>query len=188
MTATILIVDDEREIADLYSQYVEPEYAVRTAYSGVQAVEQFDSSVDVALLDRQMPDMTGREVLDEFRDRDSNCQIAMVTGIEPDLDVIDMPFDSYLTKPISDDELRHKVRALLARSEYEERTQDVFSLASKVGVLETELSDEELEQDSRYETLKADLHDQQETLANVAQTLDGESFRAAFHAIESDSA
>ena len=70
---TILVVDDERQLADLYATWVGDDYAVRTAYDGQSALEQADEAVDVVLLDRHMPDLTGDEVLGRIRDRGLDC-------------------------------------------------------------------------------------------------------------------
>ncbi|MDX1748088.1 MAG: response regulator, partial [Halobacteriales archaeon] len=55
----VLIVDDEPEIVDLYNRRLKGTYAVRTAYGGTEALEEADESVDIVLLDRRMPDLSG---------------------------------------------------------------------------------------------------------------------------------
>ena len=54
-TPTVLVVDDERDLADLYAAWLEMEYEVVTAYGGEEAIDTMDRSVDVALVDRLMP-------------------------------------------------------------------------------------------------------------------------------------
>ena len=60
-TATVLIVDDEQNLTTLYAAWLEPDYDVVTATSGSEAVTELDSDVDVALLDRRMPETSGDE-------------------------------------------------------------------------------------------------------------------------------
>lgn len=118
----ILIVEDERDLADLYSTWLAESYAVRTAYGGSQALEAINESVDVVLLDRRMPEITGGEVLEEIRGRSYDCLVAMVTAVEPDLDIIEMGFDDYLVKPISETDLRAQVDQLLSLATYDDHT------------------------------------------------------------------
>jgi DNA-binding response OmpR family regulator len=98
--ATVLIIEDERELASLMKEWLTPEFTVDLATTGEQGIAQCDESVDVVLLDRRLPDTSGRAVLDEITDRSPAVRIGMVTGVTPDYDIIDMGFDDYLTKPI----------------------------------------------------------------------------------------
>jgi CheY-like chemotaxis protein len=60
---TVLVVDDEPQLAELYSMQLAEEYEVRTATGGPEALDLVDEEVDVALLDRRMPRMSGDELL-----------------------------------------------------------------------------------------------------------------------------
>jgi len=60
----VLIVDDEPDLADLYASWLPEQYAVVTAYDGRGALDALDGSVNVVLLDRRMPGMSGDEVVD----------------------------------------------------------------------------------------------------------------------------
>jgi DNA-binding response OmpR family regulator len=140
MTAkgTVLVVDDDPAIVGAYELHLRGEYEVRTATSGRAALSKLDDRVDVVLLDRRMPGLQGGDVLERVRERDFACRVAMVTGVEPDVDVIEMGFDDYLRKPVSPDELRTLVGSLLHRAEYDSQLQQYFSLVSKRAVLEEE--------------------------------------------------
>lgn len=185
MTRHVLIVDDDRTVAEQYRSYLDDRYAVRTANSGAAAMEQIDDAIDVVLLDRHMPGVTGDEVLRKIRRAGYDCKITMVTGIEPDVDVIDMPFDSYLVKPVSADQLIQRVESMLALSTFEEQTQQVYAIASKVGLLESRLSRDELDDDPEYQSLKSTLRERRQLAAKVSDSLDDTSFRRAFQAIGS---
>lgn len=134
--AKILIVDDEEELAHLYSKFLESEYDVLTATSGEEALEVIDSSLDVVLLDRRMPEMSGDEVLAKLAERGVDIQIAMLTAVEPERDIVELPFDEYKTKPVTRDELLALVRVLLERATYDKHSQEFFSLAVKKATLE----------------------------------------------------
>ncbi|MFB6270737.1 MAG: response regulator [Halobacterium sp.] len=92
-TATVLVVEDETPLAALYERWLSDAYRVRVANTGGDALDRFDGAVDVVLLDRRLPDRPGSEVLERIRGHDSDCQVAMVTAVEPDEDVLEMGFD-----------------------------------------------------------------------------------------------
>ena len=168
---TVLVVEDEEALVELYVRWLEGEYDVRTAGGGEEALEQFDESVDVVLLDRLMPGMSGDEVLEAVRERSADCKVTMVTAVEPDFDVIRMGFDDYLTKPVERDTLFETIERLLSRSAYAELEQELYALVSKQAVLESSKPEEELaeseefdELESRIAALRAELDD---TLAGI---------------------
>lgn len=70
--ATVLVVDDEPDVADAYAAQLDDQYIVSTAYGGDEALERIDVSVDIVLLDRRMPSTSGDEVLERIRNRDLN--------------------------------------------------------------------------------------------------------------------
>jgi len=55
--ASVLVVDDERDVADVYALRLSDEFETRTAYSGGAALTPLDDDVDVVLLDRHMPEV-----------------------------------------------------------------------------------------------------------------------------------
>jgi len=140
----VLLVDDEVPLADLYAAWLEDEYDVETAYGGEEALETIDSEIDVVLLDRRMPRVSGDEVLEEIRERELECRVAMVTAVDPELDIFEMPFDDYLPKPVSEDELKDVIDRLYRLSEYDRQIQQYFSLVSKRVTIEAEKRPEEL--------------------------------------------
>lgn len=97
LTGTVLIVEDEQPLADLYAAWLTETYSIRTAYDGEQALDQLDEQVAVVLLDRRMPQLSGDDVLERIRERNYDCHVAMVSGVHPDFDIIEMGFDDYLT-------------------------------------------------------------------------------------------
>lgn len=150
---TVLVVEDEPDLADLYAEWLKDGYNVRTAYGGEKALETIDDDVDIVLLDRRMPDLSGDQVLDAIRDRNIECRVAMVTAVEPDFDIVEMGFDNYLVKPVSREALQDTVSNLLLRNEYDEGMQELFSLASKKSLLESERGSAELQDHDEYQDL-----------------------------------
>lgn len=158
----VVVVEDEEGLADLYEKWLSESYAVDTAYGGPQAVELIDGSVDVVLLDRRMPELTGDEVLEELRNQELSCQIAMLTAVEPDFDLIEMPFDSYLVKPVSKADLKTAIDDLLERCSYSAETQELITLLTKRKLLETEKEDYELDESDAYAELCDHIEDLRE--------------------------
>ena len=179
---TVLVVDDEQDIADLYAFRLDDHYDVRTAYDGEAALDAVDEELDVILLDRRMPGMTGDEVLESVRETDLDVRVVMITAVDPDVDIIEMEFDDYLCKPVGKETLVKTVDQHLAISEYSATMQELFSATSKIGVLRAELSDEELDASAEYQELKdrvSKLRTQQQELIDELDDLE-----AAYRAID----
>jgi len=172
-SATVLAVDDEPDLAELYRVYLDTAYDVRVATDGEEALSQMDASVDVVLLDRRMPGMSGHEVLDAIRDEGYDARIAMLTAVEPDVDIVEMPFDDYKTKPVTKEDLLTLVEVLLYRAAFDERSQEFFALASKKAALEAA---GETDTDG-YEEILTEL---ESVRVEVDETLDHLSARDAF--------
>jgi DNA-binding response OmpR family regulator len=170
----VLVVEDEPDLADLYATWLDDEYDVRVAYGGREALDALDDAVDVVLLDRRMPDLSGDEVLVALRERDIDCRVAMVTAVEPDFDIIEMGFDDYLVKPVSRDALVSTVSNLLLRTEYDEGVQELFSLASKKAVLESEKGPTSLQENEEYRELDDRLDGLRDDLDKKLDELDDE--------------
>ncbi|MFB6281906.1 MAG: response regulator [Haloferacaceae archaeon] len=153
--ATVLVADDEESLADLYGRFLADRYDVRTATGGTEALEAMDDAVDVVLLDRRMPDMSGDEVLAELRDSGFDCMVAMLTAVEPDADIVDMPFDDYKVKPVDRSDLLGLVEVLLERMTYDDRSKEFFSLASKKAALEVAGNDDTEEYEQLVERIES---------------------------------
>lgn len=140
----VLIVEDDRELADLYAEYLDPNYDVRTAYNGTQALSKLEWRPDVMLLDRRMPGMSGDEVLGEMQERGVDPMVAMVTAVDPDVDIIDSRIDEYLIKPNDQDDLIGAVEKLLGLQDISELKRELSAKKVKRNVLRVEKSAEEL--------------------------------------------
>lgn len=161
---TVLVVDDHEPLANLYTRWLATDYDVRTAYGGAEALDLIDATVDVVLLDRRMPDLTGDATLEEIRSTDADCLVAMVTAAKPDSAVLDLDCDAYVTKPVTRADLVETVETLVARKGYDATHRAYFALLSKRAVLATvddgagnDLSAELTRVRERLDTLEADL-------------------------------
>ena len=175
---TVLVVDDDRQLADLYAAWLRGKYDVRTAYGGREAVERMDRGVDVALVDRLMPRISGDEVLEHVRRERYDCRVSIVTAVEPDFDIIEMGFDEYLVKPIRREEIEAVVGSLVTRCEYDEKLQEFFALASKRAALETEKDSYELDGSDAYAELTAEFERLRCELERTADGMTDRDFEA----------
>ena len=184
--ATVLVVDDDNAYVDAYATWLRERYRVRTATSGEAALKNLDSTVDVVLLDRRMPEVSGSEVLRQIRDHGYDCRIAMITAVEPDFDIIGMGFDEYLIKPVSRGNLFDIVDTLLTRTELDARVQECFSLVSKKTTLESVMDRDQLEGTEEYRRLQNRIN-QIETRMNdsLDDLIDRGKVAAAYYDIES---
>ena len=110
MAATILIVDDEREIRELLRYNLERQgYQVLTAQDGEEGLSRiFATHPDLVLLDLLLPGLNGLEVLRELRQEPSTRDL-------PVLLLTARGADDYITKPFSPREVIARVEAVLRR-------------------------------------------------------------------------
>lgn len=115
----ILVVDDEKEIAELIEIHLmSQDYNVTKAKNGVEALKLIDENhFDLVLLDVMMPKMDGKETLKKIREK-SNVPVIMVTAKTSEKDKVEgltLGADDYVTKPIKPLELIARVKAQLRR-------------------------------------------------------------------------
>ena len=163
----VLIVEDEPDVAETYRLWLEDDYDVRMARNGDEGLEQLDADVDVVLLDRMMPGLSGDEVLEHIREDDLECRVAMVTAVEPDFDILEMGFDAYLSKPIRSEQLHDTVTNLLERSEYDSMLQQYYSLVEKQATLEATKSSAELAESDQYTELTEEIDSMRDGLSET---------------------
>lgn len=168
---SVLIVEDEVPLAELFVAWLEDSYDCHTAFNGDEALARIDADIDVVLLDRRMPGLSGDDVLNEIRARGFDCPVGMVTAVEPDFDIVEMGFDGYIVKPVAVEELHGFVGDLLSLPEYDDELHRFFQLASKRAALEAAKNKSELERSDEYQLLldelsrvRAEVDDRRDTL------------------------
>lgn len=151
--ANVLVVEDEQSLAELYRVWLETHYHVETAYTGEEATEKLDETVDVVILDRRLPDATGREVLDRIQERNLECMVTIVSAVKPEFEIADFPIDDYLTKPVERDDLLATVDELLLRATIPITRQELLALTSRRIALEKEMAPGQLQDNAEYRDL-----------------------------------
>lgn len=119
MCKHILIVDDEKEIADLLEVYLKNDgYRVTKAYNGKDAVKQiFSNSFDLAILDVMLPDIDGFTICQKIREK-FYFPVIMLTAKVEDMDKINgllLGADDYITKPFNPLEVVARVKTQMRR-------------------------------------------------------------------------
>lgn len=117
----ILVVDDDKNTRLFLSAVLEGAgYTVSTAANGEDALDVMDRQhVDLVVLDIMMPKMDGYEFTKTLRESDNNLPILMVSAKQLPADKhkgFAVGTDDYITKPIDDEEMLFRIKALLRRA------------------------------------------------------------------------
>lgn len=162
--ATVLVVDDEEKLADMYTLWLRNDYEIRTVYAGADVQSALDESVDVVLLDRRMPGHSGGQVLGAIRRTARDVSVVLVTAVTPDFDVLDLSFDDYLGKPVQHDDLRTAIDLQLAVRQRSDELREYLGLRAKETILAHEKSRRELEANEGFAKLRRNLEALEGTL------------------------
>lgn len=166
----VLIADDDIRVVAMHEVWLEDSYTIRTARDGKETLNELDTDVDVVVLDRRMPGLTGDEVLDWLRSQQYDCRVVMVTAEDPELEILEMGFDEYLNKPVLKDEMRSVVAELVERAEYDDKVREYLALQSKLALLETEMSADALANDDGYNRYRQRVDTLEHEIDDVSDT------------------
>ena len=116
----ILIVDDDVNIAELISLYLNKEcYDTQIAYDGEEALNMVkEKEYDIVLLDVMLPKLSGFEVCQSIREF-SSVPVVMLTAKGDDMDKIlglEYGADDYITKPFNILEVKARLKAIMRRT------------------------------------------------------------------------
>lgn len=140
MEERILIVDDEKEIADLVALYLENEgFRVVKCYDGEEALHRIrEEKFDLAILDIMLPEISGLEICRRIREL-YTYPVIMLTAKGEETDKITgltLGADDYMTKPFLPLELVARVKAQLRRykryNTSEEKEEEVLAVSGLV--------------------------------------------------------
>ena len=122
MSMRILVVEDEKKIADFIKRGLKEEgYAVDSAYDGEQGLFLSKTNeYDLILLDLMLPKLDGQSLFKEIRKEKISSPVIMLTAKDAVKDKVaglDMGADDYVTKPFAFEELLARIRAVLRKKE-----------------------------------------------------------------------
>lgn len=136
----ILVVDDEREIADVIELYLQnDEYTVHKFYTGTDALACISQTkIDLAILDVMLPDINGFDILKKIREK-YTFPVIMLTAKTEYIDKITgltLGADDYIPKPFNPLELIARVKAQLRRyTQYNDGTKNEGDIIDFAGLL-----------------------------------------------------
>lgn len=110
MKHTVLIIDDEKNIRDIFSLLLEEQgYGIQTAKNGKEGLKKnLSFNPDVVLLDMNMPDLSGIEVLAKIKEKTPATEVIIITAfgtIQNAVEATKLGAYDYLEKPVDNDEL-----------------------------------------------------------------------------------
>lgn len=151
MSSKILVVDDERTIANIIKYNLTKEgFQVETAYDGDEAVKKVkEFKPDLVVLDVMLPKKDGFDILREIR-MEYVMPVLMLTAKEEETDKItglELGADDYITKPFSMNEVIARVKANLRRVQLSKPDGETQSKIAKIGNLEVDLNTYEVRKD-----------------------------------------
>src|SRR6202161_1154049 len=123
--ASILVVDDEAGIQESLEVLLSLEnYAVKTAANGEEGLRMLDqSSFDLVLLDLALPGQSGLELLPQFKERQPDLPVIMITAygtVDNVVDAIRAGAENFVQKPWDNEKLLADIRSAVARHKAEE--------------------------------------------------------------------
>lgn len=118
--AKLLLVEDDKDLASTIEAELQLErHTVDMFHDGLDGLEALKASVyDAAILDWDLPGLSGVEILAKFREQGGLTPVIMLTGkneISDKTTGLDAGADDYLTKPFNSRELAARIRSLLRR-------------------------------------------------------------------------
>lgn len=113
----VLIVDDDPRQVELLSSWLSAEYDVVTATDGNAAREALDESIDVAILDRHLPDTTGEKIVENARQAGISPPTGFLSSADVSVSATELPADLLLSKPTTRDRVLEAVNTLYRMNE-----------------------------------------------------------------------
>lgn len=112
----VLFVEDQADLRTAYARFFEGRYEMEFAGTGKEAVSRFQLfSPDVVVLDMQLPDTDGIDVLRQLRTRRPDIPAIITTAyssMEPLVEVLGVGHSGYLIKPFELNELAERIDAV----------------------------------------------------------------------------
>lgn len=118
---TLLLIEDDRSISQNLADFLSQEgFQIQCVFTGNEALSVLESgSFDLLILDVNLPDFDGYHICQEFRKRNTQTPILMLTAydeLEDKMKGFEMGADDYLTKPFFMVEVLARIKSLLKRA------------------------------------------------------------------------
>ena len=169
--ATVMVVDDEETVAKSYVFFIEDEYDAFLAIGGEAALEKLNDDVDVVLLDRRMPEMHGHEVLQHINEGNYDCRVIIISGMDPDMDIVDYDYDAYHVKPILKEKLLNEINQVLLLDRYETLLEDYHRTVNRYCCLKSELDPLTKDESEPFQQLSDNISETQDEIHEVIEEM-----------------
>ncbi|WP_254829369.1 winged helix-turn-helix transcriptional regulator [Haloglomus salinum] len=173
----VLVVDDDPRLAEMHAGWLADRYDVETAYGGEAALRRLDDDVDVLVLDRRMPGMSGETVLERLGILGLDPGVVMLTAVEPETEVAGMDIDDYVVKPALQKDVLEAVAAVLERQGLEDPVREYLALSARQALLEAETTPSEREHSEEYQALLDRIEQLEDLLDDPIEGVENESIR-----------
>jgi CheY-like chemotaxis protein len=116
--ASILVIEDEPDLLDLYEQILDGPGTldVTPAADGIEGVEALDADTDLVLMDWTLPNLPGEELVTKLRDQRPEIPIVVISGTDPSDSLDRSAIDQFVVKPVSAADLKQVVSAHLSET------------------------------------------------------------------------
>ena len=185
--AKVLIVEDEESLATLHNHHLKDRYETEVAYNAGEALVKLSPEIDLVFLDRRMPGMSGDELLDHIDDWEASCQVIMVTAVDPDVELVNMPIAGYLTKPVSKEEMLDASKQALLLKEYESLVTEYYEAKRKHALLVSEFSNGQMNNDDDFIELENRVESLKQDIEHIIDAFPDEEFAQEFREIHNSS-
>lgn len=166
-SARILIVDDEVPLLESYEAMLETDHEILTATTAEKAHSQLDETIDIILLDRRMPGEPGETLLTTMNSQEFDCQILFCSAIVPDVEIIPLPIDGYLHKPVGIEALRETIKRQLQISQHEKPVREYMALRAKRDAIDDAKTRSILAEKGEYQQLCEELDEKAAVVAGT---------------------
>ncbi len=146
-TPPILVIDDEEVVRLLFQSLLEEEgYATILAETGQRGIQLLDQhSPPLALVDKNLPDISGLDLIADQKKRHPDTEFIMITGyasLDSAVKAMEMGAFSYLTKPFADmDTVLDRIRAALEVNTLRLETSQLRNRLKDLGTKTSEIAD-----------------------------------------------
>lgn len=151
--ATVLLVESDSALRELYEHWLSDRFDVRLAQNGADAEHHLEDEIDILILNRILPDLSEREIFEHVSDQEIECGVIMLTTQPPDFDILDMPFDEYLVKPVDRFSLYEAVARTQRKLSFDRCLRGYRRLITKRDLIESVISAGTLSNSERFAEL-----------------------------------
>lgn len=168
-TLRILVVDDNDDLRELYSLWLDDSHTVTTAHDGLEALETLSDAFDLVLLDRNMPGPDGLDIARTMRAEGFDGGIVIVSSEQIDFEVPSSPVDNYLEKPADRSDFEHVVEQTV-KQKLQSTLNEYYALTESLASVEARYIGSDIEECEEFAAVKRRLEEKQRVIRELLST------------------